>query len=59
MDNFNKRFADVMQNIGMQVIGDNEMPMTKDELERFLMSIPYMRLMASGIPAHPSSYSGR
>ncbi len=35
MDNFNKRFAEVMQNIGMQVIGDNGKPMTKDELERF------------------------
>lgn len=35
MDDFNKRFAEVMQTIGMQVVDDNDKPMTNDELERF------------------------
>lgn len=35
MGDFNKKFAEVMQTIGMQVVDDNSKPMTKDELERY------------------------
>ena len=35
MDDFNRRFAEVMQAMEMQVVDDNGTPMTKDELERF------------------------
>lgn len=35
MDDFNRRFAEVAQTIGIQVVGNDGTPMTKDELVRF------------------------